>query len=184
MAIVGCRPSIWSTSGRSICSKNCRAYTERLCTYCRWPSARSVSNASELLPEPLTPVITTSWLRGMSTSTFCRLCVRAPRTWMASGMRNYMRRSCGGRFRLLLVVRSAFADVNHRTVLGGVEAAAGDFGEEDAVVAGVGVAGGLAFQVAQSVLQDWHPAGAMRDLQAFERRSARLKALCKMLHEV
>src|SRR4051812_50164075 len=100
----------------------------------------------------------------MSTSTFCRLCVRAPRTWMASGMRNYMRRSCGGRFRLLLVVRSAFADVNHRTVLGGVEAAAGDFGEEDAVVAGVDMAGGVAFKGAPSGLPKRDAPGPKRDL--------------------
>src|SRR3954452_10337306 len=119
----------------------------------------------------------------MSTSTFCRLCVRAPRTWMASGMRNYMRRSCGGRFRLRLVVRSAFADVNHRLVLGGVEAAAGDFGYEDAVVAGVDMAGGFAFKVAQGVLQNRDSAGTMRDLQVVERLRARLEALGKMLHE-
>src|ERR671920_1100158 len=36
---------------------------------------------SELLPEPATPVTTTSTPNGMSTSTFCRLCVRAPRTF-------------------------------------------------------------------------------------------------------
>src|ERR671932_2604959 len=35
---------------------------------------------SELLPEPATPVTTTSTPRGMSTSTSCRLCVQAPRT--------------------------------------------------------------------------------------------------------
>ena len=35
---------------------------------------------SELLPDPATPVTTTSTPSGMSTSTFCRLCVRAPRT--------------------------------------------------------------------------------------------------------
>src|SRR5919197_6389382 len=34
----------------------------------------------ELLPEPATPVTTTSTPRGMSTSTSCRLWVRAPRT--------------------------------------------------------------------------------------------------------
>src|SRR5512145_2299590 len=38
---------------------------------------------SELLPEPATPVTTTSTPRGMSTLTFCRLCVRAPRTFIA-----------------------------------------------------------------------------------------------------
>ena len=35
---------------------------------------------SELLPEPATPVTTTSTPSGMSTSTSCRLCVLAPRT--------------------------------------------------------------------------------------------------------
>ncbi len=34
---------------------------------------------SELLPDPATPVTTTSTPSGMSTSTFCRLCVVAPR---------------------------------------------------------------------------------------------------------
>ena len=37
---------------------------------------------SELLPDPATPVTTTSTPSGMSTSTFCRLCVRAPRTFI------------------------------------------------------------------------------------------------------
>src|SRR5687767_2628170 len=37
-------------------------------------------STSELLPEPATPVTTTSTPSGMSTSTFCRLCVLAPRT--------------------------------------------------------------------------------------------------------
>src|ERR1017187_8731283 len=41
-----------------------------------------VSKASEDLPEPESPVITTSLSRGMSTSTFFRLCSRAPRTEM------------------------------------------------------------------------------------------------------
>ena len=35
---------------------------------------------SELLPEPATPVMTQSTPRGMSTSTFCRLWLSAPRT--------------------------------------------------------------------------------------------------------
>src|SRR6185295_14012560 len=37
---------------------------------------------NELLPEPATPVTTTSTPSGMSTSTFLRLCVRAPRTFI------------------------------------------------------------------------------------------------------
>ena len=39
MAIVGLRPSIRSTSGFCICSRNCRAYAESDSTYFRWPSA-------------------------------------------------------------------------------------------------------------------------------------------------
>jgi hypothetical protein len=38
---------------------------------------------NELLPDPATPVNTTSTPSGMSTLTFCRLCVRAPRTFIA-----------------------------------------------------------------------------------------------------
>src|SRR5512140_3909374 len=39
-----------------------------------------VSNAREDFPDPLSPVITVSVLRGTSTSMFFRLCWRAPRT--------------------------------------------------------------------------------------------------------
>src|SRR4029078_5094715 len=39
-----------------------------------------VSTARELLPLPDSPVITVSRSRGISTSTFLRLCSRAPRT--------------------------------------------------------------------------------------------------------
>ena len=39
-----------------------------------------VSKASEDLPEPESPVMTTRLSRGMSTSMFLRLCSRAPRT--------------------------------------------------------------------------------------------------------
>src|SRR5947199_5929939 len=78
MEIEGERPSIESTSGLGICPKNCRAKLERLSTYRRCPSAYTVSNASELLPEPLTPVRRINWLRGRTTSTLRRLCYRAP----------------------------------------------------------------------------------------------------------
>src|SRR5213594_506178 len=43
-----------------------------------------VSKASEDLPEPESPVRTTSWSRGSSTSMFLRLCSRAPRTMIRS----------------------------------------------------------------------------------------------------
>src|ERR671919_995094 len=45
-----------------------------------------VSNASELLPEPDSPVITTRALRGRSRSIDLRLCSRAPRMRMNSSM--------------------------------------------------------------------------------------------------
>src|SRR5437764_11100242 len=47
--------------------------------YRRCPSAKRVSKASELLPEPLNPVMTISWLRGRSRSKFFRLLCRTPR---------------------------------------------------------------------------------------------------------
>src|SRR6266540_7388899 len=50
----------------------------------RWPSAKIRSNASVLLPEPLTPVTTTNFPRGMATERFFRLCSRAPWMEMAS----------------------------------------------------------------------------------------------------
>src|SRR5215471_21497358 len=45
-----------------------------------------VSKASEDLPEPDSPVMTTRLLRGISTSMFSRLCSRAPRTMILSCM--------------------------------------------------------------------------------------------------
>src|SRR6478752_7691469 len=41
-----------------------------------------VSKASDDLPDPLSPVITVSVLRGISTEMFFKLCWRAPRTVM------------------------------------------------------------------------------------------------------
>jgi hypothetical protein len=46
----------------------------------RCPSANRMSKAKVLLPEPLTPVTTTNFPRGMSTEMLRRLCSRAP--WM------------------------------------------------------------------------------------------------------
>src|SRR5215203_1569932 len=50
----------------------------------RLPSANNRSNASVLLPEPLTPVITTNFPRGISREKFFKLCSRAPKMRMAS----------------------------------------------------------------------------------------------------
>src|ERR1035437_8914039 len=45
-----------------------------------------VSNASDDLPEPLSPVITVRLLRGISTSMFLKLCWRAPCTEIRSSI--------------------------------------------------------------------------------------------------
>src|ERR1039458_9553077 len=45
-----------------------------------------VSNASDDLPEPLSPVITVRLLRGISTSMFFKLCWRAPWTEIRSSI--------------------------------------------------------------------------------------------------
>lgn len=50
-----------------------------------------VSKASELLPEPDTPLITVSLPCGISQEMFFRLCVRAPRMVM-----NSFKRQCTG----------------------------------------------------------------------------------------
>src|SRR5258708_1920776 len=84
MEIAGDSPSMESTSGFSICSRNCRAYADSDSTYLRCPSAKIVSNARDDFPEPDTPVITTNLLRGTTTSMFLRLCSRAPRMTIES----------------------------------------------------------------------------------------------------
>ena len=43
-----------------------------------------VSKANDDLPEPDSPVMTVRLLRGISTSTFLRLCTRAPHTFIFS----------------------------------------------------------------------------------------------------
>ena len=58
----------------------------------RWPSAKRMSKASVLLPEPLTPVTTTNLPRGMASEMFFRLCSRAP--WMRTAA---AASGCGGR---------------------------------------------------------------------------------------
>ena len=78
MEIVGLKPSMESTSGFGIWPRNCRAKLERLSTYRLCPSAKTVSKARELFPEPETPVRQTNWLRWRVTSTDRRLCSRAP----------------------------------------------------------------------------------------------------------
>src|SRR2546428_1024431 len=84
MEIAGDSPSIESTSGFSICSRNCRAYADSDSTYRLCPSAKIVSKANDDFPEPETPVMTTYLFRGTTTSMFLRLCSRAPRMTMES----------------------------------------------------------------------------------------------------
>ncbi len=71
-----------SMSGRFTDSSSPRALAERDSRYWREPSACRVSKASDDLPDPLTPVITVNLCRGMTSSTFLRLWVRAPLMWM------------------------------------------------------------------------------------------------------
>ena len=71
-----------STSGRETASSNPRALADSDSRYWREPSACRVSKASDDLPEPLTPVMTVNWWRGMASSTSFRLWVRAPLMWM------------------------------------------------------------------------------------------------------
>ena len=71
--IAGDNPSMYSTSGLFICPKNCLAYAERDSTYLLCPSAYKVSNASEDLPDPESPVNTINLSLGISRLTFFRL---------------------------------------------------------------------------------------------------------------
>ena len=76
--MLGLNPSIESTSGFSKLPKNCLAYALSESTYLLCPSAYIVLKASELLPLPLTPVITTNLFLGISISIFFRLFSLAP----------------------------------------------------------------------------------------------------------
>src|SRR3954467_4449235 len=76
----GERPSMKSTSGLSICPRNCRAYADSDSTYRRCPSAKMVSNARLDFPDPDRPVNTIREARGSSSDTSLRLCSRAPLT--------------------------------------------------------------------------------------------------------
>src|SRR5688500_13410011 len=82
MAMAGRMPSIESTSGRSMRSRNCRTYVDIDSTNRRCPSASSALNASEDFPDPDGPVTTVSCRCGISTETFLRLWFRAPRMEM------------------------------------------------------------------------------------------------------
>ncbi len=84
IATGGAIPSISSTSGFSMRSRNCRAYADSDSTYRRCPSAYTVSNASEDLPDPDTPVTTVNFSCGISRDTPLRLCTRALRMRMES----------------------------------------------------------------------------------------------------
>src|SRR4051794_37720121 len=82
------RPSSRSTSGRA--SDGMKPCTKALYVslISRWDSAAIVSNTSELLPEPETPVNTVSRRFGISTLTSLRLFTRAPstriRSWLSA----------------------------------------------------------------------------------------------------
>src|SRR5215470_765347 len=59
-----------------------------------------VSKASDDLPEPESPVNTTSWSRGISTSISLRLCSRAPRIAITRALSRAARGGAGRRGRL------------------------------------------------------------------------------------
>src|ERR1700736_6287708 len=73
-----------------------------------------VSKASDDLPEPDSPVKTTSLSRGISRSTFLRLCSRAPRTVIA----RMAEPAFGWRFALITSSISAFPGALTRAALG------------------------------------------------------------------
>ena len=80
-------PSILSTSGLSIPPMNCLAYADSVSMKRLCPSAYIVSNASDDLPEPESPVNTINESLGRSTSMFLRLCTRAPFTTILSKLK-------------------------------------------------------------------------------------------------
>src|SRR5258708_1051976 len=85
-----------STSGLSICPRNCRAYADSDSTYRRCPSAKIVSNARLDFPDPDNPVNTISASRGKSSETSFRLCSRAPRTTRRSAKCSLLQGGCDG----------------------------------------------------------------------------------------
>ena len=76
-------PSRTSTSGRARVGMKTWTNVEYVSSMSRRDSAAIVSNTSELLPEPETPVNTVSRRFGISTLTSLRLLTRAPRTSIA-----------------------------------------------------------------------------------------------------
>src|SRR4051794_6735522 len=84
-----------STSGLSICPRNCRAYADSDSTYRRCPSAKIVSNARLDFPDPDRPVKTIRESRGSSSDTSLRLCSRAPliTSWSATALPRVRRRA-------------------------------------------------------------------------------------------
>ena len=93
--IAGVSPSSTSTSGRA--SVGMKPWTNALYVslISRCDSAAIVSNTSELLPEPDTPVNTVSRRLGSSTLMSLRLLTRAPCTRITSWLRPIRLRSAG-----------------------------------------------------------------------------------------
>src|SRR5580692_11643563 len=109
METAGDRPSMKSTSGLSICPRNCLAYADRDSTYLRCPSAKIVSKARLDLPDPDSPVNTIMASRGRSREMSFRLCSRAPRTTSRSATaRSSLRQfNPGSTQRLAIVARGS-----------------------------------------------------------------------------
>ena len=86
--IAGVSPSSRSTSGRASVGMKFWMKVLYVSLMSRRDSAAMVSNTSELLPEPDTPVNTVSRRFGISTLTSLRLFTRAPctriRSWLSA----------------------------------------------------------------------------------------------------
>src|SRR5204863_7828864 len=100
-------------SGRSSSRKRARLSPRKVSRKRRRPSAKIVSKASELLPDPLGPVMTVSRSRGMSTDKPCRLCVRAPRILIHSpeSLIDFLDLVTEGGHALLIWVRNLTAEI-------------------------------------------------------------------------
>src|SRR3954470_7635438 len=140
-------PCRTSTSGRaSVGMKPCtKALYVSLIS--RWDSAAIVSNTSELLPEPETPVTTVSRRFGISTLTSLRLLTRAPCTRITS----WRSAPCGAGGRASVVVAMLMAPGGSARFLDADQRARGI--AEGAVAHAVGLVGRLLDDVGVSGLQ-------------------------------
>src|ERR1700758_4823618 len=98
-----------------------------------------VSKASEDLPDPESPVMTTRLSRGISTSTFLRLCSRAPRTEICCIREDIAKRAANRESSLAEIIRTSAAALVCPSPLAGEVGGGGGGG---GVAGGVGGRGG------------------------------------------